>query len=339
MRRILIVILALPLLAACGPKTITSMLFPTRYGATTVVDFQGDGRDVRQAVVTRCRIIDQSDSVSQVALAIDARGEPHWLRRTDGSLWILGPLEPCRWGVEGPRGHPAYQPIQPVRGDTAPPGVHRLSSSLTYRIDDPSAPRRADAYRTEALFDGGADGLQVRAQLAPVGEEVTDTLSAVLRRPAAVPKVEGRRGDWSTRFLALTAEVYDMSAEPCQAAGSARAVVMVDPRACNPERGIRLGGLRPEVSSDFGVLSFATGTLDPAYVGGFFHGEGIRRAGGPGEWRRYQMWTPRVCLDDLCQPPSNEWGAAYSFYLPARAWAVLIRRQVYDLPVGSPKRS
>src|SRR4051812_41742177 len=97
-------------LAACGPKTVISSLFPLRYAATTVVDFHDRGMASRQTVVSKCKVVDQTDSIA-LGYLTPITGERHWLRRADGSLWVLGLLSPCRWRTARPDGEPSL----PVR--------------------------------------------------------------------------------------------------------------------------------------------------------------------------------------------------------------------------------
>jgi len=339
MRGILIAILALLPLAACGPKTINSMLFPTRYGVTTVVDFRDNGRVVRQTVVSRCRVIDQSDSIAMNDLSISVRGEPHWVRRGDGSLWILGSLDPCRWGAEGPGDYREFAPLRPDARTDGEPLVRVLHPSLTYRIDDPAKPGRIDAYQTKALFANGAEGLKIDAQIAPTGGRATKALPAVLPIPVGMEKKKGEPGSgWETRFVGVQAEVFDMSREPCESAGSAQPgpVLVAGGSRCNPERGRSLGSLRPDVAADFSVVSFSIDTLDPAYEGALFQGLAIQRAGAPGDWRFHPDWRPRVCIDGQCL--SSEARNDLTVYFPARRQAVRIHDAYYDLPVGKALR-
>lgn len=304
-----------------------------------MVDFHDNGQVVRQTLVSRCEVIDQSDSVSYKSVAIHTKGEPHWVRRADGSLWLLGSLDPCRWGLEGPGDYREFAPLRPDAGTDGEPLVRPLNPSLTYRIDDPAKPGRVDAYRTKVLFGSGAEGLKIDAQMAPAGERVTKALAAAFPVPAGMERRKGDRASaWAIRFVGVTAEVFDMGREPCEGAGLAQRgpVLVAGGSRCNPERGVNLGGLRPAVSSDFSVVSFSIDTLDPAYEGALFQGLAIQRAGGPGDWRSHPDWRPRICVDGQCL--SSEARSDVTVYFSSRQQAVRIREAYYDLPVGDMLR-
>lgn len=332
MRRTLIAVIALLPLAACGPKTIKSILFPTRYGVTTVVDFHDDGRVVRQTVVSRCEVIDQTDSVARNVVT-HQKGESHWVRRADGSLWILGTLTPCRWGLEGPGERVEFAPLEPGLTDEPLRGV---APSLTYRIDDPAAPTRIDAYRTEALFDADGRGLRIGAQIAPVGDKVTDGLKTAFPLPPGMAAAkDDKRPSFEAaprpaRFVGLSAEVFDMSRAPCRAAGPAEPapVRVLDTADCDTARGTRLGGLRPEISPDFSLVRFASSDPETAYLGSLFQAVAIQRAQGAGGEGGLH-WAPEVCVDSLCV--STALPFELTVYLPARRQAVVVRRELFDL--------
>lgn len=155
-------------LTGCGPKTIASILNPLKYNVTTVVDFREDGVVTRQTLVSRCTVIDQTDSIA-ANYSVDDQGEPHWLKRADGSFWLLASLDPCRWWDEKPGAGGAMQPVVQRTGYAQAPGTWPLSDGPVYRLDSVERPAQIEVYGMHALFDGGVDGVSARAQLGPGG--------------------------------------------------------------------------------------------------------------------------------------------------------------------------
>lgn len=346
MRRALIPLLLLIPLAACGPRTVVSMMFPTTYAATTVVDFIDGDRTLRQTVVTACRVVDQTDSIAANSKTT-VTGERHWIRREDGSVWVLGLLDACRWGPDGPPDHAAFKALYPDIGYRGRPEALRLGPSLTYRFDDPVRPTRLDTWRTEALFTDGADGLRVAAQVAPGGGSPTETLPAAFPFLAEVEAANraAREADRDQpvhrrparlspgRFMGMTAVAEQLRGEGCvtpdaEAGVEGPVVLAADARCqlggdCRPDFAPdatcheRLGGLRPEFARDYSVVRFSLQNRDPAYVGGYLRGEVLRDAGAPGVWGPNQFaWRPQACLEDVCVEPRGH--QLTRLYYPSR---------------------
>ena len=346
-----VILLALGL-CGCGPKTIASILNPTRYHATTVVDFR-DGRQVsRQVVVSGCKVIDQTDSIA-ANTATTITGERHWIKRADGSLWVLGLLDPCRWGVDGAPA-PGFLPIitDPlVLGRESP--EWRLSETLTYRFDKAEAPTRLETYSTRALFDGGFDGLSARGQISSGGETITDSLRAAfpwLVRAAARDKTRGeltraqkREGVPQplpeTGFAGYTAEAIQLRGGAACTAADPRAAgpVVIDDsdrcgflNACARDRELTqpcqdiLGRLRPTFDAGFSRVGFSTAAPERAYVGTYVPTRVLGAARAPASWSSYGYdWLPEICLDGVCARPERMgW---LTFYYPARNMLVTVR--------------
>lgn len=355
-----IVLFALAL-AGCGPKTIVSILNPTRYHATTVVDFSDRGQVTRQTVVSGCKVIDQTDSVA-ANTATTITGERHWTRRSDGSLWVLGLLEPCRWGVDGPP-PPGFKPV------TAAPlilgredGDWRLAETLTYRFDNADAPTRLETYSTRALFDGGVEGLSARGQISSGGEIITDSLRAAfpwLTLASARDKAKGeltreqkRQGVLApvpeTRFEGFTAKAVQLRGGAVCPAADPRAVgpIVLDSDAkcgfvtdCYPGRevttpcGEMLGRLRPAFEKDFSAVRFSGAAPEGGYVGTYVPSKVLAAAGAPADRSSYGYhWRPEICLDGVCARP-DRWGGLM-FYYPARNVFVEVRSRTHQAFAG-----
>jgi hypothetical protein len=134
------VLLATLSLTACGPKTVKSMFFPERYSTTTTVEFHDGGRSMTQTLRYQCKIIDETDSLAANTL-VDVQGERHWLKRTDGSILVLGHLNPCPW-TTAPAGN-AHEDLFPQQ--------QRFDDD-SYLFDSADKPSRVDVLSTQALF-------------------------------------------------------------------------------------------------------------------------------------------------------------------------------------------
>jgi len=347
----LVILLALGL-CGCGPKTIASILNPTRYHATTVVDFRDRGQAARQVVVSGCKVIDQSDSIA-ANTNTTITGERHWVRRADGSLWVLGLLDPCRWGVDGAPA-PGFLPVTTdplILGRESP--EWRLSETLTYRFDNAEAPTRLETYSTRALFEGGVDGLSARGQISSGGETITDSLREAfpwLVRAAARDRARGELTRAQKRegvpqplreagFEGFTAQAVQLrggavcwSPDP-----NATAPVILDDddkcrflNECHPGRKPTipcqesLGGLRPTYDKNFSVVRFSAAAPERDYVGTYVPTKMLGAAKAPADWSSYgYTWRPEICLDGVCG--KTERMGWLTFYYPARNVLVAVR--------------
>lgn len=354
MRTLLPLLACSVLLAGCGPKTIHSIIFPTRYAVTTTVDFRDGDRTVRQTVVSGCKVIDQTDSIAP-GIDTTVTGERHWIRRADGSLWILGLLNACRWGVKGPQGETVSAAILPDAPPGERPRVWRLSHSLTYRFDDPVAPRRLDTYDTRELFEAGVDGLSAAATITPVGGKPTNTLDAAfpyLREVEAAEKAlkadrsrtarqrRRERGPGGFDGVAVVAKIIENGECP-GADGSGEEPVLVTGGSCDssarcgPPRAAELpcyrqvGGLKPEIAPDFGTIRYSLDQAEPGFVGTYVRTDLLKAAHAPGlDAGAYPRWTPRLCIEDTCLQLQRM--DVRSYYYPSRRLLVSIRTQVHQ---------
>ncbi len=325
-RRIFISALIL-LVSACGPKTIVSSLFPLKYAVVTEMTFDDDGAVSRQAVVSACSIVDQTDSIA-ANFNTTVTGERHWLRRADGSLWVFGLMGVCRWHEKPPPG--AYQdvgPPPPKGADAAGAPQVRLSRSLTYRYDDPVSPERVDAYWTHALFAGRVDGLTVSARMAGAEGAPTDTLRATFPYLSAAPG-EGRDAELRGRFFGVSAEAEALTEAKCPAPNPSAAspIILERSEPCVHGRRREAGGLVPDVDLERGTVRFSLSDRREGFAARFFPASLLARKNAGGAWADNGFaadWWPTVCLDGVCAP--EDAGGYAVFYYPAANMLVTVR--------------
>jgi len=299
-------------LAGCGPKTVVSALSPLTYAVTTTLEFQDRGVTSRQAIVTRCRVIDQTDSVSG-NFAVDETGDVHWFKRSDGSLWLLRRFEACRWRETAP---PAGEPARPLAPGLRDDQGFPLNRTLVYRLDNAENPTRLDIHDTDALFGPGVDGLSARARLAPGGEAATDLLRKVfpwLAGPQATPGLNPRV------FHGYVAEVRQLpGAVRCPAPNpyATGPILLPDPPnippcvstpICAVEQApgtgcaVALGGLRPSFDPGYRTVRFGDPGRAERYGGTLVRGTTLRAAGAEGlSGQAGDMWRANVCVEGVC---------------------------------------
>ncbi|MES2032709.1 MAG: hypothetical protein V4466_00910 [Pseudomonadota bacterium] len=316
-------------LVGCGPKTVVSALSPLKYAVTTTVEFQDHGATTRQAIVTRCRVIDQTDSVSG-NYAIDETGDVHWFKRSDGSLWLLRRFETCRWREAAPPAGEAPRSLSPGAG--ADPSGSRLQRTLVYRLDNAENPTQLDIHDTDALFGPGIDGLSARAELAPGGGAATDVLRKVF------PWLGGPQGAAAPGrvFRGYVAEVRQLPATvrcPSPNPGAAGPVLLSGPPnipACTSTPtcmtrqspattacAVGLGSLRPTFDPGYRTVRFGDPGRAERYGGTLVRGTILRAAGAEGlTGQAGDMWKADVCVEGVCVRLDRMQTA--SVYYPAR---------------------
>lgn len=351
MRRALPALVLSLALAACGPKTIVSSLFPTRYAVTTVLDFNDNGRVSRQTVVTACKVVDQTDSIA-ANTNTDVTGERHWIRRADGSLWLVGLLDACRWGPKGPRGDHAFRPLSATYDYAQPDRSWPVPPSYSYRYDDPARPTQVEIYETRRLFGDGAQGLRLTGRLAAAGETPTDTLRAAFpflasvdahakaARAKAKNQPSGYR-DYSTSpgaFVGFAATAVQLSHGACPTPDpGAEGPVPLEPTAecqyadpCRADRASEqlcstsLGGLKPEFTPSFDRVSFTLADRELGFVQRLPRAELVQAAGAPRHAPARFEWNPQLCVDGRCLRLERLSGGAVLYY-PKRNVVVTLR--------------
>lgn len=109
--RLLTIILAASSLTACGPRTLRSWLFPETYTVSSTIEFRMPNGSVRtQTQRYRCKIMDTTDAING-SLGVDSVGDRHWLKYPNGSVLIVGALQPCRWTTTPKRGLYEKEPM------------------------------------------------------------------------------------------------------------------------------------------------------------------------------------------------------------------------------------
>ena len=311
--RFLFVLALLPLLAACGPRTLLSMLAPTRYTVESTVVFKVDGRLVPQTLAEGCTSVDQTDSVGG-GLATGYNGEHHWLKRADGSILVLGDLHPCRF-LEN------HLSADHERLTVSDPRTMRYAySQPSLLFDNAAAPTRVDVLSTIALMTP-AQGLVADGDVRLVGGESTSgSLKQAFPALKSVLKTGTIGSGWGSLltepgFSGLTTRVYQMApGTTCETKGEGLQFLPVttdcrfindcDKSGPNGVCGTELGGLRVTASATFDRLTIADpATPDPLKIATLWSNQTIAARtsqSGP----RFQ-WAPMVCIEGVCGRPDR----------------------------------
>lgn len=147
---LLIFVLAASSLAACGPRTLRSWFFPETYTVSSTIEFRMlDGSVTTQTQRYRCKIIDTTDALNG-GLGVELVGDRHWLKNPDGSILIVGALQPCRWTTTPKRGLHEKEPLNVQLRAEYP------SSLDTVLFDDVDQPLRATVFHTAELIKRGS---------------------------------------------------------------------------------------------------------------------------------------------------------------------------------------
>ena len=144
--RLLTIILAASSLTACGPRTLRSWLFPETYTVSSTIEFRMPNGSLRtQTQRYRCKIMDTTDAING-SLGVDSVGDRHWLKYPNGSVLIVGALQPCRWTTTPKRGLYEKEPMD------APSNTGYPGSLDTVIFDNADHPLRAVVYSTQDLI-------------------------------------------------------------------------------------------------------------------------------------------------------------------------------------------
>lgn len=304
-------------LAACGPRTIRTLLWPERYVVTSTVNFRSaNGSAFEQTQQYVCQILDTTDTFIP-SLRVDPVGERHWMMRRSGAILVLGATEPCPW-EEPPRKGVGHK-LEALRLDEANAVNDNFATLL---FNDAENPTTIDAYDTFEAVSGEDALATLEGLVAGKGAHAPKLTEAYPNLMKAWPgKYDGfYQTDDLPMFQGLLVTVYRLkSGTECDP--KARDVVVLpqgnvcrDVRVCDQSDGDYVcadygGALRPEFSADFTRADIPAGAspdrawlmrfYSPKLTGWTAHGTG----GG----------YPEVCYGGAC---SREWMT--QFYDPQR---------------------
>jgi len=312
------------LLAGCGPKSIVSTLFPEKHTVSSTVTFDDAGRRTTQTIRYHCKIIDQTDSIA-ANIARESEGEAHWLKRSDGRVLVLSPLESCDVGRR-------------KVGDTRaidPEGIARDAESFVF--DDAVRPVEIRVLSTRALFEGPEPRIaSARIKLVKTAP-ATYTLAAAFPGLATLteplPPDADKRATPGATFAGVLARVYELTPNStCETDAKGPGPIQLPVgHACqflNPCKGA--GGRTSRCGREVGYLpvrfdrkwsraEITLGEADEREIA-VLHRKTTMLADGAPSTPGYQttFWTPEACLDGLCIPIGGHNAVPIRVYYPER---------------------
>lgn len=321
-------ILVATALGGCTPRNVVSALFPTKYAVISTVTFEDGGNRSIQTVIHRCKIVDQTGSIS-MGSGKTVSGDRHWLRRADGSLLILGRLAPCP--VDGP---------DPGFTSTYDPERWRVEED-SYLFDNAERPRSVQVFDTHALFDDGDTRiLQAAFEVLP-DRPATHTWETAFRgRDTLPPSSSLEKGGGAPLapgiFVGVTAEVAQLTEESrCESPDNADGPVLLPhDSACRFLNGCRgagdatsrcghaLGYLPVTVEAGWARARIALGPADTKVRRTLYDARVLLADGAP-ESAPGPRWTPEICLDGLCVTPTGR-EDTWLFYYPRERKTVTV---------------
>ena len=309
--RMIAVLLAVVSLAACGPRTLRTLLSPESYKTYVTLDLiASDGARERQTQAYRCNIIDVSDSLSPY-IRLDQEGSPFWLQQADGSVMVVGDLHPCRW---------AEKPRRGLKGPLPPPPAARPGGNVfygdTYVFDNGVAPTKIEVLATDQLFEASfprVEAVTFSAKSQKSSERLSHAFPGLANLqmktfPDFVSGLEPRI------FSGVAAGAFRLVGVDCGGGtGNAPQILTIPhaclfPQDCTPERTTAcktyLGGVRVDFDARFDRGDLRLETLERLYAMTLYSGGRLGAASPPlkapyGD-RYPKIWAPRICYQDLC---------------------------------------
>lgn len=327
---------ALLLLSACGPRTVFSLLFPERYSVTSTIEVIKEAGIWRQALTTGCSVVDQSDSIAQ-NYHVAADGDPHWVKRKDGSILVLGDLSPCMW-TEAPALGTRKDLVQLAKR----PGRWPRRLPPSYLFDSAVAPTKVDLLDTNRLIGSSAARPLKLAELTVTDAPPDYGLANAFPGLRTLKGARGRR-EWGVgaviepgTFIGIAARVTKLVPGTTCGTKSKGPVVLQPGNLCgfiidctapteNRKCGKSVGSFRVNPDPDFSRMVVDTSSLDDRYIMTLYDSElpefslamqtlvGTRR-----------LWKPKICL--LTECVSLEGGTVTAnLYIPEQDLVVEIR--------------
>ena len=149
LKKLATIMIAATLLGGCGPRTLRSWFFPETYTVSSTIEFRmPDGSLRAQTQRYRCKIIDTTDAING-SLMVEPVGDRHWIKYPNGSILIVGALQPCLWTTPPERGLTAPAPVS----DYDDGGYsHETQTAL---FDNSISPSKVSLYRTYDVVQAG----------------------------------------------------------------------------------------------------------------------------------------------------------------------------------------
>jgi hypothetical protein len=324
-------------LAACGPKSIVSTIWPEKHTVSSTVIF-GDGAGrTTQTIRYGCKITDLTDSVA-ANVTREITGDSHWLKQPGGGILVLGRLDDC--GVRGRK-----------TGDARSIDVDSVAhTNESFLFNDAARPTEVRVLATRALFEGPEPRI-AGARIDVVGTSPpTSTLEAAFPGLATLadppPADADRRATPSTVFIGIKAEVFELTeGSRCETdEAGAGPIRLPKGHACqflNRCRGPGDGGSRcgrqvgylpVRLGRDWARAEITLGEPDPREIAVLHRQTTILAEGAPSQpGYKTRYWTPEACLDGRCVRLGGHMALPIRFYYPERG--VLVELSVTQRPL------